>query len=324
MQYTELGPSGIGVSRLTMGTMQFGWTSDEAQAYHVLDAFLDAGGNLIDTANVYSRWAPGNQGGEAEEIIGRWVKDRGVRDRVLIATKVRARMWPGPDGEGLHPKHIKYAVNGSLKRLQVDTIDLYQCHSPDEKTPMAETLGTFKELREAGKVRFFGLSNYTPTQLREAIAVSRADPSLPGWVSLQPHHSLVHRGEFEPGLQQICIDAGLAVLPYSPLAGGFLTGKYTKDGPIAESQRARGARRYFTDDGWAVVEAVRGVAGGRGVSPAAIALAWSLAQPGITSPIVGANTPAQLEEQLPALDIALTDDEMDRLNVASQPFLEAT
>jgi aryl-alcohol dehydrogenase-like predicted oxidoreductase len=322
MHLASLGSSGLQVSRLCLGTMNFGWTATEAESFAVLDAFLEAGGNFVDTADIYSRWFPGNKGGESEEIIGRWMKERGVRDRVVVATKVRGRMWPGPDGEGLHPKHIQYAVNGSLKRLQVDTIDLYQCHYYDEKTPIEETLGAFAELRRAGQVRFFGLSNFPPERLREAIAASNANSDLPEWVSLQPHHSLVHRKEYEEELQLICIEAGVAVLPYSPLASGFLTGKYTKDGPQVESQRARSARQYFNDNGWAVVDALRNVAGTHGVSSAAVALAWSLAQPGVTAPIVGANSPAQLKDQLPALSLELAKDELDRLHAASLPYLD--
>ncbi|MEX0783226.1 MAG: aldo/keto reductase [Dehalococcoidia bacterium] len=322
MQTMRLGSSDLEVSRLCLGTMNFGWTATEAESFAVLDAFLEAGGNFIDTANIYSRWLPGNKGGESEEIIGRWVKDRGVRDRVVIATKVRGRMWPGPDGEGLHPKHIKYAVNGSLKRLQVDTIDLYQAHWFDENTPIEETLGAFDELRQAGKVRFFGVSNYPPDRLRAALEASKRDPSLPKVESLQPHHSLVHRKEWEEELQRICLEENLGVIPYSPLASGFLTGKYTKDGPQVESQRARTVKQYFNEGGWAVVDALREIAGSHGVAPAAVALAWTLAQAGITAPIVGANSAAQLADQLPALSLALSAGELSALNAASQPFLD--
>lgn len=323
MKTAVLGSTGLEVSRLCLGTMQFGWTATEAESFAVLDAFLEAGGNFIDTADIYSRWSPGNKGGESEEIIGRWLHDRAVRDRVIIATKLRGRMWPGPDGEGLSPKHIKYAVNGSLKRLQVDTIDLYQCHWFDENVPIEETLGAFRELRETGKVRYFGLSNFPPERLRAAIDASKADASLPKFETLQPHHSLVHRREYEEELQQICLEENLGVIPYSPLAGGFLTGKYTKDGPKVESQRAGNAKQYFNDGGWAVVDALRAIAAGHGASPAAVALAWSLAQPGITAPIVGANSPQQLADQLPALDIELSTEELSRLHAASLPFLQA-
>ena len=321
VQTVPLGSTGLDVSRLCLGTMQFGWTTSEKESFAVLDAFLDAGGNFIDTADIYSRWSPGNKGGEAEEIIGRWVNVRGVRDRVVIATKVRGRMWPGPDGEGLHPKHINYAVNGSLKRLQMETIDLYQAHWFDEHVPIEETLSAFRELRDAGKVRSFGLSNFPPDRLSAAVAAAEADPSLPRFETLQPHHSLVHRREYEEELQLICLEQKLAVIPYSPLAAGFLTGKYTKDGPKVDSQRARTAKQYFNEGGWAVVDALRAIAGARGHSPAAIALAWSLAQPGITAPIVGASTPAQLADQLPAVEILLSNEELDRLNAASLPFL---
>ncbi len=322
MLTAPLGSTGLQVSRLCLGTMQFGWTASEPEAFAVLDAFLEAGGNFIDTADIYNRWLPGNKGGESEEIIGRWLKDRGVRDRVVIATKVRGRMWPGPDGEGLSPKHITYAVNGSLKRLQTDTIDLYQAHWFDENVPIEETLGAFAEARDAGKVRFFGVSNFPPDRLRAALDAAKKAPSLPRIETLQPHHSLVHRKEWESELQRICLDENLGVLPYSPLASGFLTGKYTKDGPQAESQRTRAVKPYFNADGWTVVDALSDIAGSRGVAPAAVALAWSLAQRGITAPIVGANSAAQLADQLPALRLDLSAGEIDRLNAASKPFLD--
>ncbi len=321
MQTAPLGSTGLEVSRLCLGSMNFAWTATEADSFAVLDAFLAAGGNFIDTADIYSRWLPGNKGGESEEIIGRWVKDRGVRDRVVIATKVRGRMWPGPDGEGLSPKHLKYAVNGSLKRLQVETIDLYQAHWFDENVPIEETLGAFAEVRQAGKVHFFGVSNFPPDRLRAALEASKRDPSLPKLETLQPHHSLVHRKEWEEELQQICLEEDLGVIPYSPLASGFLTGKYTKDGPQVESQRARSVRQYFNEDGWAVVDGLRAIADSRGVAPAAVALAWSLTQRGITAPIVGANSPAQLADQLPALTLDLSEEELNLLNAASRPYL---
>jgi aryl-alcohol dehydrogenase-like predicted oxidoreductase len=302
--------------------MQFGWTATEAEAFAVLDAFLEAGGNFIDTADIYSRWLPGNKGGESEEIIGRWVKDRGVRERVVIATKGRGRMWPGPDGEGLSAKHVRYAINGSLKRLQVDTIDLYQAHWFDENVPIEETLGAFAEARAAGKVRFFGVSNFPPERLSEALGAARKDPSLARIESLQPHHNLVHRKEWEAELQHICVDENLGVIPYSPLASGFLTGKYARGRQEVGSQRLRTVKQYFTEPGWAVVDVLSEIAGGRGVPPAAVTLAWSLAQPGVTAPIVGANTPGQLAEQLQALNLELTPEETTRLGDVSRPFLE--
>jgi aryl-alcohol dehydrogenase-like predicted oxidoreductase len=321
MQYATLGSSGVRVSRLCMGSMQFGWTANEAESFAVLDAFVAAGGNFIDTADIYSRWVPGNHGGDAELIIGSWLAARGNRNDVIIATKVRGRMWPGPDGEGLGRKHIRSSVNGSLKRLGIETIDLYQCHWFDENTPIEETLETFKDLVDEGKLRAIGLSNYPPDRFAEAIGAGSMG-GRPPIVSLQPHHSLVHRKEYESGLQALCVEHDVAVIPYSPLASGFLTGKYTNGGPKVASKRTNATKQYFTDAGWAALDAVRAVASAHGTTPSAVALAWQLAQPGITAPIVGANTPAQLADQLPAMDLTLAPDELSALHIASLPFLE--
>lgn len=322
MRDTLLGRTDLRVSRLCLGGMQFGWTANEADSFAVLDAFLAAGGNFIDTADIYSRWVPGHRGGESERVIGAWLASRGVRARVVIATKVRGPMWRGKDGEGLSRAHIVRACEESLRRLQVETIDLYQCHWFDEQTPIEETLRAFEELRAAGKVRFIGASNYPPDRLRAALAAADA-LGLPGFVSLQPHHNLVHRAEFEGELQALCLERGLAVLPYSPLAKGFLTGKYRRGGGLVYSERSRQVREYLTPGGFAVLDALAEVAGARGTSLAAVALAWQLAQPGITASITGANTPAQLADLLPAADLDLTPAELARLDAASAPFLGA-
>ncbi|MGI8926667.1 MAG: aldo/keto reductase [Tepidiformaceae bacterium] len=320
MQYTQLGNTGLRVSRLCLGTMQFGWTADERASFAVLDAFAQAGGNFLDTADVYSRWAKGNRGGESERIIGRWMRERGNRDSLVLATKVRGAMWRGSDGEGLSRSHIMRAAEESLRRMQVEAIDLYQCHSYDEKTPIEETLRAFEDLVQQGKVRHIGASNYPSPLLTAALDASTAS-GLPAFATLQPHHSLVHRGEYETGLAPICIERGLAVIPYSPLGAGFLTGKYERGGPRVESARAGRVAQYFTDAGWAALAAVRAVASARAVAPATVALAWQMAQPGITVPIIGANSPAQLAEQLPAVDLDLAADELAALNEASLPFL---
>jgi aryl-alcohol dehydrogenase-like predicted oxidoreductase len=319
MQYATLGPSGIRVSRLCMGSMQFGWTATEQESFAVLDAFVAAGGNFIDTADIYSRWVPGNHGGDAELIIGRWLAARGHRGDIVIATKVRGRMWPGPDGEGLGRKHIRSSVNGSLKRLQVETIDVYQCHWFDEKTPIEETLDAFAELIAEGKVRAIGLSNYPPNEFREALAAAGRD-GRPRISSLQPHHSLVHRAEFEAELQQLCIEHNVAVIPYSPLASGFLTGKYSRANTKTGSKRINSVKQYFNDDGWRALDGVREIAATHDTTPAAVALAWQLALPGVIAPIVGANTPAQLADQLPALDLELSASELQALDQATTPY----
>ena len=321
MKNISLGSTGVQVSQLCLGSMGFGWTASESESFAVLDAFVDAGGNFIDTADVYSRWLPGHKGGEAESIIGRWMKERGNRDSIVIATKVRGEMWPGADGQGLSRAHIERAAEDSLRRLQVETIDLYQCHWFDENVPIDQTLRAMENLVKAGKVRHIGISNFPAPLIRAALAVSRQH-NLPRFETLQPHHNLVHRVEWEGELQQLCLDADLGVIPYSPLAGGFLTGKYAKGGARVASQRASGAKQYFTPDGWAVLDAVRAVAAAHGASCAAVALAWQMAQPGITAPIVGANSPAQLSEQLPALVLELSSAEFNALNAASKPFLE--
>ncbi|MFN0145837.1 MAG: aldo/keto reductase [Dehalococcoidia bacterium] len=320
MERTRLGPSDLQVSRLCLGTMQFGWTASEEASFAVLDAYVAAGGNFIDTADIYSSWKPGNRGGESEETIGRWLAARGNRAGMVLATKVRGRMWPGPAGEGLNRRHIIQSCEYSLKRLQVETIDLYQFHWFDDAVPIDESLRAIEELIAAGKVRYVGCSNHPPAKLAAALDAAAA-AGLPSFVSLQPHHNLVHRGELEAALQELCITRGLAVIPYSPLAKGFLTGKYTKGGPKVESARANGMKEYRTDAGWAALDAVREVAAARATTCAAVALAWQLAQPGITAPIVGANSPAQLADQLPALLLGLSAEELARLDAASRPFL---
>jgi aryl-alcohol dehydrogenase-like predicted oxidoreductase len=302
--------------------MQFGWTADEDASFAVLDVFAEAGGNFIDSADIYSNWVAGNTGGDAERIIGRWMKARGNRPGMVIATKLRGRMWDGADGDGLGRAHVIRACEDSLRRLQVETIDLYQCHWFDEHVPIDETLRAFEELVRAGKVRHIGASNYRPHLLQEALDVAAA-ANLPAFATLQPHHSLVHRKEYEDGLAEICVQAGLGVIPYSPLAGGFLTGKYQCGGDRVRSQRAGGVRQYFTAEGWAVLDEVQRIAAAHGTAPSAVALAWQLTVAGITAPIVGANSPAQFAEQLPALDLQLSSHDLAALNAASEPFLRS-
>ncbi|MGE3074040.1 MAG: aldo/keto reductase [Dehalococcoidia bacterium] len=321
MQFTSLGKTGVQVSRLCMGSMQFGWTADEQASFAVLDAFAAAGGNFIDSADIYSNWVPGNSGGDAEAIIGRWMKSRANRDSMVIATKLRGRMWEGEDGDGLGRAHVIRACEDSLRRLQIETIDLYQAHWFDERVPIDETLRAFEDLVKAGKVRHIGASNYRPHLLKEALDVAKQH-GLPAYATLQPHHSLVHRKEYEAELAGICLEYGLGVIPYSPLAGGFLTGKYTKGGQRVRSERAGGARQYFTDEGWAVLAKVREVALVHSTTPAAVALAWQLTVPGITAPIVGANTPGQFADQLPALELQLSPEELATLNAVSEPYLQ--
>jgi len=309
----QLGRTDLRVTDICLGTMQFGWTADEKTSFEVMDAYVEAGGNFIDTADIYSNWAPGNPGGVSEEIVGRWMRARGNRDKLVIATKLRGRMWDGPDGEGLGRAHIERAVEDSLRRLQVETIDLYQTHWPDEDVAIEETLAVFGELIAAGKVRHVGASNYNATQLAEAINAGGQNARA-RYVALQPHYSLVHRNEYEEEMARLCEREGLGVIPYSPLGGGFLTGKYRRGGPLPKSARARMIMERATDQAFDVVEALDDVSRARGTSPAAVALAWLLARPAVTAPIIGANSVEQLRELLPASDLRLSPEEISRLD----------
>jgi aryl-alcohol dehydrogenase-like predicted oxidoreductase len=316
MERRKFDRTDLEVSALCLGTMQFGWTTDEATSFAVMDAFCEAGGNFLDTADVYSRWATGNPGGVSESIVGRWLKARGSRDQMVVATKVRGQMWDGPDGEGLGRAHILRAAEDSLRRLQIEVIDLYQCHYPDPATPIEETLRAFDELIKIGKVRYIGLSNYAVSVVEEALRVAGQE-HLPRVVSLQPRYNLVHRAEFETALADVCLREGIAVIPYSPLQGGFLTGKYRPGQPMPESARAYSAEQYANEDGWRVISALDEIATKRGTTIAAVAVAWLLAKPAIAAPIVGANTPQQLGESLPAADLRLTLEEVTSLDDAS-------
>ncbi len=283
-----------------------------------MDAFMEAGGNFVDTADIYSKWARNNRGGVSEEIIGRWMRDRGNRGEMVVATKVRGQMWPGPDGEGLGRQHIIAAVEGSLRRLQTDYIDLYQSHSFDAAVTIEETMGAFDDLVRAGKVRAVGASNYPAWRLAQALAASETH----GWArydTVQPHYNLVKRGEFERELKPLCEHAQMAVLPYSPLASGFLTGKYRRGVALPRSARASGvARRYFEDDvAWRTLSSADEIAKAHGKSVSQVAIAWLLCQPVITAPIIGANNADQLRESLGAIDLRLSTLEMERLNNAS-------
>ncbi len=316
MERRKFGVTDLEISALCLGTMQFGWTADEAAAIETMDAFVAAGGNFIDTADVYSRWAQGNPGGVAESIIGRWLKKRGNRDKLVIATKVAMPVWDGPDGKGLSRNHIVQAVEKSLSRLQIETIDLYQAHAPDLETPIEETLRAFDDLIQSGKVRYIGASNYTAPQLAEALAVA-GEKSLSRYISLQPNYSLVNRREFEDALADLCLREGIAVIPYSPLAGGFLTGKYRPDRPQPKSARTYQTRRYENEAGWRVIEALEVIARARETTLAAVAVAWLLAEPVITSPIIGANSEEQFAAILPAVDLHLAPEEVAALDEIS-------
>lgn len=316
MQYRKLGRTGLKVSALGLGTMQWGWTADEKSAFEVMDAFAEAGGNFIDTADIYSRWVPGNPGGVSEEIIGRWMRERRNRDRIILATKVRGPMGTGPNDQGLSRQHILNGVEASLRRLGTDYIDLFQTHFPDEETPIDETLRTLDDLQRAGKIRYLGASNYKAWQLMESLW-SADKQATARYDSLQPKYNLVTRREFDQELKAVCQKYGVGVVPYSPLAAGFLTGKYTREN-TTDSKRAEGVQTQFaTEQGWKILDTVRQIAAETSATPTAVSLAWLLAQPVITAPIIGANSPAQLEESLRAEQLTLSEEQVTRLNEVS-------
>ncbi len=315
MEYRKLGRTGLKVSELCMGTMQFGWTADEPLSHQILSAAFEQGLNFLDTADVYSRWVEGNPGGVSEQIIGRWMKQAGIpRDQIVLATKVRGRMGDGPNDQGLSRLHIIQAVEDSLRRLGTDYIDLYQTHSHDPETPIEETLRALDDLVHAGKVRYVGCSNYPAWLLMESLWVSDVR-NLVRYDSLQPHYSIAHRDEFERELAPVCRSYGIGVIPYSPLAGGFLTGKYRPDDPIPASDRAGGVqRRYFNERGWKVLAAVEKVGKEHGKSISQTALAWLLSQDHISSPIIGPRTMEQLSDNLGAAGFRLSPEEMEFLD----------
>ena len=317
MQYRKLGRTGLKVAPLCLGTMQFGWSCDEQTSFEIMDAYVEAGGNFLDTADVYSRWVEGNPGGVSEEIIGRWLKARGNRDSIVLATKVRGQMGSGPNDQGLSRRHIMAAVEASLRRLQTDYIDLYQAHSDDRETPLDETMGAFDDLVRQGKARYVGASNYAAWRLTRALWESERH-GYARYDSLQPHYSVAYRDEFERELEPLCLEQGIAVIPYSPLAAGFLSGKYRRGQPLPESARAEGVKnRYLNERGFALLDAVDGVAQAHGATTARVALAWLLARPAITAPIIGATSVEQLRETLGAVDITLDAEQIAALDKAS-------
>ena len=314
MEYRKLGRTGLKVSPLCMGTMQFGWSVNEADTHHILSAALDSGINFIDTADVYSKWVKGNEGGVAETYIGNWMKKNKIpRDQVVLATKVRGEMGKGANNQGLSRIHIMSAVEASLLRLQTDHIDLYQSHWTDDDTPIQETLRAFDDLVRQGKVRYAGASNYAAWELMQALWASDKH-SLARYDSLQPHYNLIYRDEFERELRAVCEAYGIGVIPYSPLAGGFLTGKYRKNEALPESKRAEGRKRAMTDKNFALIDEMEVIGLRHNASIAQVALAWMLADPVITSPIIGATSIEQLNDNLGALNVKLSEDEMMVLN----------
>ena len=314
MEYRKLGRTGLKVSPLCMGTMQFGWSVNEADTHSILSVTIDSGINFIDTADIYSRWVDGNAGGVSEMYIGNWMKQNNIpRDQIVLATKVRGEMGKGPNDQGLSRVHIIQGVEASLRRLQTDYIDLYQAHWTDDDTPIEETLRAFDDLVKQGKVRYVGASNYAAWELMQALWISDKD-NLVRYDSLQPHYNLIHRDEFERDLHAVCEVYGIAVIPYSPLAGGFLTGKYRKNTPLPESKRAEGRKREMTDKNFALIDEMEIFALRHQATISQVALAWMLADAVVTSPIIGATSIEQLHENLGALKVQLAEDEMISLN----------
>ena len=318
MEYRRLGRTGLKVSSICMGTMQFGWSTDEPTAHAVMSRAVELGINFFDTADVYTRWIEGSSGGISETYIGNWLASGAVlRDEVVIATKVRGKMGEGPNDKGLSRYHIMNAVEASLRRLRTDYIDLYQTHSPDHETPLDETLRAMDDLVRSGKVRYVGCSNYPAWLLAKSLWISDIH-KLARYDSLQPHYSYVHRAEFERELQPLCLDQGVGLIPYSPLGAGFLTGKYRRDGSLPESKRAGTVQqRYMNERGFAAVDKLEEVGRASGVTIAQTAIAWVLANPAVTSAIIGATSIAQLEDTIKGADVTLSAEDKSALDAVT-------
>jgi len=311
-----LGASGLNVAPLAFGGNVFGWTADESMSFTLLDQFVEAGFNLIDTANVYSAWVPGHRGGESEQVIGNWLKRGSVaREDVVIVTKVGISIEDSFDMSkaSLSRENILKQVDKSLTRLKTDYIDLYLSHIDDEKTPLEETLAAHDELVKAGKVRFIGASNYTKSRLEEALITSRKH-NFAKYVALQPHYNLYHRKEFEGELQDFCVANNIGVFTYFSLASGFLTGKYRSEDDLEGSSRAELVKGMLNDRGMEVLAALDDVASDLNATPSQIALAWLIAQPGIVAPIASATNPGQLKEILGCTNITLSESHLSLLN----------
>ncbi|HWA12761.1 MAG TPA: aldo/keto reductase [Burkholderiales bacterium] len=315
MNLRKLGRSGLEVSPIAFGGNVFGWTADEAMSFRLLDRFVDEGYNLIDTADVYSKWAPGNKGGESETIIGKWLRKSGKRDKVVIATKVGMEM--PPDRKGLAPAYIARAVEDSLGRLQTDRIDLYQSHTDDATVPLADTLGAYDTLIKAGKVRAIGASNYSAERFEEALGTSR-EHGLPRYESMQPNYNLLDRADFEQRMRDVCIENDVGVISYFSLASGFLTGKYRSEADLARGPRGQMVKKYLNERGSRVLGALDAVAKDKGSTPGRVAIAWLLAQPAITAPIASATSIPQLEDLFEAARLALDAASLKKLDEASR------
>lgn len=311
LTFKPVGASGLAIAPLVFGGNVFGWTADKSESFAILDRLLDAGLTTIDTADVYSRWHPGNQGGESETILGEWLASRGVRHRIQLITKV------GMD-HGLSAAHIERAARASLERLRTDYIDIYFSHRWDGDAPQAETLAAYDRLIRAGQVRAIGASNFTAGQVRTALDAARRE-NLPLYQILEPEYSLMERAHFEGPLADVAIEQGLAVIPYYALASGFLTGKYRTEADLAGRARAERVRQYLNPRGLRVLAALDAVAARHQAQPAAVALAWLMHRPGVTAPIASASRVAQVDALVQATQLALTGEDMAQLTTASAP-----
>ena len=315
MQKRKLGNSGLEIAPLMFGGNVFGWTADEAMSFKLLDGFVSAGLNAIDTADVYSKWVPGHKGGESETVVGNWLKARGGRDKVVIATKVGLEM-PGV-GQGLRKDYILQRVEDSLRRLQTEYIDLYQSHTDDKDAPLEETLAAYDQLIRQGKVRAIGASNYDAPRLAEALDVS-AKKKLPRYETLQPHYNLYERADYERALEPLVLKEGIGVIPYYSLASGFLTGKYRSAADFKKSPRGGGAKKMLNERGLRILEALDDVSARLGATPAQVALAWLIARPSITAPIASATNLDQLKNLIAAVHLKLDADAIKTLDAASR------
>jgi aryl-alcohol dehydrogenase-like predicted oxidoreductase len=314
MNKRKLGNSGLEISPLVFGGNVFGWTLDEASSFKLLDAFVAAGFNAVDTADVYSKWVPGHTGGESETILGKWLKRGGNRNKVIVATKVGMEM--APDKKGLSKAYILRAAEDSLRRLQTDRIDLYQSHTDDADTPIEETLGAFAELIAQGKVRAIGASNYKADRFAHALEISKKS-RLPRYESLQPLYNLYDRADFEAELEPLCLKEGIGVINYFPLASGFLSGKYRSERDIEQKPRARILKKYVNERGFKILDALDQVARKYNATPARVSLAWLLARPSITAPIVSATSIEQLNDLIACVELKLDRASIELLNQAS-------
>ena len=320
METRALGRSGLKVTPLMLGGNVFGWTADEQTSFRILDRFVDAGGNFIDTADVYSRWAEGHTGGESETILGKWFRTSGKRDKVILATKVGMDMGGGK--VGLKPAYIRQAVEESLRRLGTDRIELYQSHKDDEDTPLIDTLGAYKELIAEGKVIAIGASNYKAARLREALELA-STRGMPRYETLQPHYNLLERGDYENTLEPVVQEFGMGVVPYFSLAAGFLTGKYRSAADAEGKARGKMVGKYANEHGFTVLNALDAVAHEVGGNATQVALAWLMAQPSVTAPIASATSLEQLADLLKAVRLKLTTASIEKLNQVSQPAVAA-